>query len=113
MDDFSAKVGAKNLYGLVGNEANKVEAGKRPLSSMSPTIVMKNGRGFMTLGTPNGPRIITCVAQTLLNRMGFDMPLKQSVLRRRIHHQWLPDKILLEPDMFDEQMINSLKKRGP
>ncbi len=96
MDDFSALPGVSNAYGLVGSEANAVAAGKRPLSSMSPTIVLENGKPVLVTGSPGGSAIITIVAQVLLNSLIFEMNPAQAVSVPRIHHQWLPDSIRWE-----------------
>lgn len=96
MDDFSAKPGAINAYGLVGSEANRIEAGKRPLSSMTPTILFKDGAPFMSTGSPGGSRIITTVLQSILNVVDHDMNAAEAVSAPRIHHQWSPDKIFWE-----------------
>jgi gamma-glutamyltranspeptidase/glutathione hydrolase len=96
MDDFTAKVGVPNLYGLVQGENNKIEPGKRPLSSMSPTIVTRDGKPWMILGTPGGSRIITAVTLTLLNVIDFGMDLQEAVDAPRIHQQWLPEETFVE-----------------
>ena len=109
MDDFSAKPGVPNQFGLIGAEANAVAPHKRMLSSMTPTIVEKDGELFMVLGTPGGSTIITGVLQVFLNVAEFQLPLDQAVAAPRYHHQWLPDAIWYEPDMFDTAMISQLK----
>jgi gamma-glutamyltranspeptidase/glutathione hydrolase len=91
MDDFTAKVGVPNLYGLVQGEANAIAPGKRPLSSMSPTIVTRDGKTAMVVGTPGGSRIITAVLQTMINAIDYDMNAQEAVDMPRIHQQWLPD----------------------
>ena len=91
MDDFTAKVGVPNLYGLVQGEANKIEPGKRPLSSMSPTIVSKDGKPVFVVGTPGGSRIITAVLHTILNVVDYGMNVQEAVDAPRFHQQWLPD----------------------
>ena len=91
MDDFTAKIGVPNLYGLVQGEANKIEPGKRPLSSMSPTIVTKDGKPVMVVGTPGGSRIITAVTHTILNVIDYGMNVQEAVDAPRFHQQWLPD----------------------
>jgi len=101
MDDFSAKPGTPNLYGLVGAEANAIEPGKRMLSSMTPTIVEKNDSLFMVLGSPGGSTIITSVLQVFLNVVEHQMTLKEAMDQARFHHQWLPDKIYTEPAIFN------------
>ena len=112
MDDFSSKPGAPNMFGLIGGEANKIEPGKRMLSSMTPTIVTKNGELHMVLGTPGGSTIITTVLQTILNQTQFGMSMHEAVAAPRFHHQWLPDEIMFEPGGFSAQTISDLKKMG-
>jgi gamma-glutamyltranspeptidase/glutathione hydrolase len=97
MDDFSVKPGAPNMYGAIGGEANKIEPSKRMLSSMTPTIVEKNGKLFMVVGTPGGTTIITSVFQTILNVIEHKMTMQQAVTAKRIHSQWLPDSVYIEP----------------
>lgn len=97
MDDFTVKPGVPNLYGLVQGEANAVAPGKTPLSSMSPTIVTKDGELFMVTGSPGGARIITITLQSILNVVEFGMNVQEAVDAPRIHHQWLPDRVLMEP----------------
>ena len=96
MDDFSAKPGVPNAYGLIGGEANAVEPGKRPLSSMTPTIVLKDGKPFLVTGSPGGSRIITTVLQIIMNVIDHDMNIAEASIAPRIHHQWLPDEIRTE-----------------
>src|SRR4029453_17004652 len=91
MDDFTAKLGVANLYGLVQGEANAIAPGKRPLSSMSPTIVTKDGKTVMVVGTPGGSRIITAGLQTMINAIDYGMNAQEAVDMPRIHQQWLPD----------------------
>ena len=112
MDDFSSKPGIPNSYGLVGAEANNIAPQKRMLSSMTPTIVEKNGTLFMVLGTPGGSTIITSVLQTILNVSEFKMTMQDAVNAPRFHHQWLPDEIIIEPEKFDATTIQSLEKKG-
>lgn len=112
MDDFSAKPGAPNFYGLVGGTANAIEPGKRMLSSMTPTIVERKGDLFMVLGTPGGATIITSVLQTILNVTEFDMSMQEAVDAARFHHQWLPDAIRYEVGRFSDSLITSLKEKG-
>ena len=97
MDDFAAAADAPNAYGLVGHSANAVAPGKRPLSSMTPTIVLRDGRPWLVAGSPMGPLIITTVLQTLLNLVDFDLGIQAAVVAPRFHHQWQPDRLLLEP----------------
>lgn len=112
MDDFSAKPGEPNMFGLIGAEANSIAPEKRMLSSMTPTIVEKGGDLFLVLGSPGGSTIITSVLQTILNVKEFDMTMQEAVNAPRFHHQWLPDEILFEPVGFEEQVLDSLRKRG-
>lgn len=112
MDDFSAKPGVPNMFGLVGGEANKIEPGKRMLSSMTPTIVEKDGKLFMVVGTPGGSTIITSVYQTILNVIDHQMNMQQAINARKTHHQWLPDLILIENGAIDEKTENQLQKLG-
>ncbi|MCH7973867.1 MAG: gamma-glutamyltransferase [Bacteroidetes bacterium] len=112
MDDFSAKPGEPNIYGLLGSEANSIQPEKRMLSSMTPTIVLKDGKPFLILGSPGGAQIITSVLQVILNVIDFNMNIKQVVDAPRIHHQWLPDIIVYENDSFKRNVKNELKKKG-
>jgi gamma-glutamyltranspeptidase/glutathione hydrolase len=112
MDDFSAKPGFPNMYGLIGGEANAIAPNKRMLSSMTPTIVEKNGDLFMVVGTPGGSTIITSVFQTILNVIEFDMHMQAAVNFQRFHHQWKPDYIQVEPGRFMEYTTNALIKKG-
>ncbi|WP_395064461.1 gamma-glutamyltransferase [Flavobacterium sp.] len=112
MDDFSAKPGIPNSYGLVGAEANSIAPQKRMLSSMTPTIVEKNGKLFMVLGTPGGSTIITSVLQTILNVSEFKMGMQEAVNAPRFHHQWLPDEVLFEPNKFEKSIVENLTKKG-
>lgn len=112
MDDFSAKPGTPNMFGLIGAEANKIEPGKRMLSSMTPTIVEKDGKLLLVCGTPGGSTIITSVYQTVSNVIDFDMSATEAVQSPRFHHQWLPDKIIFEEVGFDSLVIDKLKAMG-
>ncbi|MEM0578485.1 gamma-glutamyltransferase [Flavobacterium polysaccharolyticum] len=112
MDDFSAKPGTPNMFGLIGNEANSIAPGKRMLSSMTPTIVEKNGQLFMVVGSPGGSTIITSVLQTILNVYEYKMNMQQAVNAPRFHHQWLPDLITFEPKTFDTSTFEKLKTKG-
>jgi gamma-glutamyltranspeptidase / glutathione hydrolase len=112
MDDFSAKPGIPNMFGLIGAEANSIAPGKRMLSSMTPTIVEKDGKLWMVVGTPGGSTIITSVLQTILNVAEFEMGIQEAVNTPRFHHQWLPDLVNFEPDSFDTTLIQTLKSRG-
>ncbi len=97
MDDFTSKVGVPNVFGLIQGEANAIAPGKRPLSSMTPTIVLKEGKPFLVVGSPGGPTIINTVFQTILNVVDHKMTVQEAVAAPRIHHQWLPDEIRWEP----------------
>jgi gamma-glutamyltranspeptidase/glutathione hydrolase len=112
MDDFSSKPGEPNMFGLIGAEANSIAPEKRMLSSMTPTIVEKNGNLYMVVGTPGGSTIITSVLQTILNVHEFKMTMQDAVNSPRFHHQWLPDDIKMEPNLFDKSVINQLEKLG-
>lgn len=112
MDDFSSKPGVPNIYGLIGAEANKIEAEKRMLSSMTPTIVEKNNKLVMTVGTPGGSTIITSVAQTIINVVDYNMGMQEAVDAARFHHQWLPNDIKLESGKFNLETIKQLQSLG-
>jgi gamma-glutamyltranspeptidase/glutathione hydrolase len=102
MDDFSAKPGVPNAYGLVGGEANAIEPGKRPLSSMTPTIVLRDGKALFATGTPGGSRIITTTLQVIMNVIDHQMNIAAATAASRIHHQWLPDKLRVEVGISDD-----------
>ncbi|GGI49499.1 gamma-glutamyltransferase [Mucilaginibacter galii] len=112
MDDFSAKPGVPNMYGLVGGKANSIQPGKRMLSSMTPTIVEKDGKLFMVVGTPGGSTIITSVFQTILNVIEFNQDAQQAVTSKRFHHQWLPDEVDIENDAFSPEVLSQLQQKG-
>ncbi len=112
MDDFSSKPGVPNMFGLIGAEANSILPQKRMLSSMTPTLVEKDGELLMSLGTPGGSTIITSVLQTILNVHEFDMSMQEAVNAPRFHHQWLPDVILMEPNSFDKELVLKLNALG-
>jgi gamma-glutamyltranspeptidase/glutathione hydrolase len=112
MDDFSAKPGSPNMFGLVGNEANSIAPKKRMLSSMTPTIVEKDGNLFMVVGSPGGSTIITTVLQAILNVYEYNLSMQEAVNAPRFHHQWLPDLITFEPNAFDTTTIDKLKAKG-
>lgn len=112
MDDFAQAVGASNLFGAIGGDKNLVAPKKRPLSSMSPTIVLQDGKPFLALGTPSGTRIISCVAQTMLNVLEFRLPLYDAVAATRIHHQWLPEEIRVERPSLPDATLLALRKKG-
>jgi gamma-glutamyltranspeptidase/glutathione hydrolase len=111
MDDFSAKPGEANMFGLVQGENNAIQPGKRPLSSMTPTIIEKDGKLFMTAGAPGGSRISTAVAQVILNVLDFGMNVQDAVDAPRVHHQWQPDKLSLEHGISPDT-VALLKSRG-
>lgn len=112
MDDFSVKPGAPNMYGLVGGEANAIAPNKRMLSSMTPTIIEKDGKLFMVVGTPGGSTIITSVFQTIINVIDFDMGMQPAVAAKKFHHQWLPDEVYVEKDAIDSVAVEKLKAKG-
>ena len=111
MDDFVAKPGVPNAFGLLGGEANAIETGKRPLSSMTPTIVFKDGEPWFATGSPGGSRIITTVLQMIVNVVDHDMNIAEASAAPRMHHQWHPDKLQLE-DGFSPDTIRILEARG-
>lgn len=111
MDDFSAKPGVPNLYGAVGGEANAIAPGKRMLSSMTPTIVLKSGQPFLIVGTPGGTTIPTSVFQTLVNIIDFGLSTEDAVYKPKFHHQWLPDEVMVERG-FPESVQTALEKIG-
>ena len=112
MDDFSAKSGVPNYFGLIGSEANEIAPEKRMLSSMTPTIVSQNGKLKMVVGSPGGSTIITSVLQNILNVTDFNMGMQEAVNSARFHHQWLPDVIRMEPKGFDSISKNELQNLG-
>ena len=111
LDDFSAKPGVPNAYGLIGGTANAVEGGKRPLSSMSPTLVFKDGKLFLATGSPGGSRIITTTLQVILNVVDHGMNIAEATAAPRIHNQWLPDEIRIEEGLSPDT-IRLLEARG-
>lgn len=112
MDDFSIKPGEPNFYGLIGAEANAIVPGKRMLSSMTPTIIEKNGKLWMVVGTNGGPTIITSILQVILNTAVFGMNIDDAIQSGRYHHQWLPDEIMYEKDDFSPGLVDSLTMMG-
>jgi gamma-glutamyltranspeptidase/glutathione hydrolase len=112
MDDFSAKPGVPNMFGLLGGKVNSIQPGKRMLSSMTPTIIEKEGKLFMIVGTPGGATIITSVFQTILNVIEFDQDMQQAVDSKRFHHQWFPDKVDAEKDAINDTVKSVLEKKG-
>jgi gamma-glutamyltranspeptidase/glutathione hydrolase len=111
MDDFSVKPGVPNMYGALGAEANAIAPGKRMLSSMTPTIVLKDGQPYIVVGTPGGTTIPTSVIQSLVNMIDFKMSPADAVNKPKFHHQWLPDEIMVEND-FDPSTITKLEAMG-
>jgi gamma-glutamyltranspeptidase/glutathione hydrolase len=111
MDDFVAQPGVPNAFGLVGDERNAVAPKKRPLSSMSPTVVLKDGKPMMTLGAAGGPTIITQVVQVIVNHLDLGMPLDRAVAAPRIHHQWRPDTVAVERSV-EAGVVAALKAKG-
>jgi gamma-glutamyltranspeptidase/glutathione hydrolase len=112
MDDFTIKPGVPNLFGLVQGKTNVIAPGKRPLSSMSPTIVTKDGKSIMVLGSPGGSRIITIVVNTLMNVVDYGMNIQEAVDAPRLHHQWLPDQITVEPYALSPDTVRVLNNMG-
>jgi gamma-glutamyltranspeptidase / glutathione hydrolase len=111
LDDFSAKPGVPNAYGLIGGDANAVEPKKRPLSSMSPTVVFKDGAPFLVTGTPGGSRIITTTLQLIMNVIDHGMNIAEATLAPRVHHQWLPDELRIEEGVSPD-IIRILEQLG-
>jgi gamma-glutamyltranspeptidase/glutathione hydrolase len=111
MDDFTSKPGIPNGYGLIQGPANAIGPGKRPLSAMTPTIVLKDGKLFLVLGSPGGPTIITTVANVLIGVVDFSLDIEEAVNAPRFHHQWLPDQILVE-DRLSPDTMNVLRSKG-
>ncbi|MGQ7151899.1 gamma-glutamyltransferase, partial [Escherichia coli] len=111
MDDFSAKPGVPNVYGLVGGDANAVGPNKRPLSSMSPTIVVKDGKTWLVTGSPGGSRIITTVLQMVVNSIDYGMNVAEATNAPRFHHQWLPDELRVEKG-FSPDTLKLLEAKG-
>ena len=111
MDDFVAKPGVANAYGLTGGDFNAIAPEKRMLSSMTPTIVLKDNQVFLVTGSPGGSRIITTVLQILINVINFEMNIAEATVSPRIHHQWLPDKLLLE-EGINQDTRDLLSKKG-
>ncbi len=112
MDDFSIKAGVPNMFGLTGSKANEIVPQKRMLSSMTPTIIEKDGKFLMAMGTPGGSTIITSVYQTILNVIEHGMTMQQAVNALKFHHQWLPDRTVYETDAFTDKTIETLKNKG-
>ena len=111
MDDFSISPGTPNAFGLVGGENNAIAPGKRPLSSMSPTLVLKDGEPVMTVGAAGGPKIITEVVLAIINRVDLGMDIGDAIAEPRLHHQWSPDQLLVE-DSLSQEMSKGLAEKG-
>jgi gamma-glutamyltranspeptidase/glutathione hydrolase len=111
MDDFAPKPGEANMYGLIQGEANAIAPRKTPLSSMTPTIVVKDGKPFLALGSPGGPTIINTVLEVLVNVVDFGMNVQDAVNWPRFHHQWLPDQLMMEPE-YSPDTVTLLESRG-
>jgi gamma-glutamyltranspeptidase / glutathione hydrolase len=111
LDDFTAKPGAANAYGLIGYDANLPGPGKRPLSSMTPTIVLKDGKPFLLTGSPGGSRIISTVLHVIVNAIDFQMPVGDAVSAPRVHQQWQPEEVSVEPG-FAPEVLEALARRG-
>jgi gamma-glutamyltranspeptidase/glutathione hydrolase len=112
MDDFSAKAGVPNIYGLICGDANAIAPGKRPLSSMSPSIVLKDGKLFLVVGSPGGARIITTTLQVIMNVIDHNMTIREAVDAPRVHMQWVPDELRIEKDGLSPDTIALLTKAG-
>jgi gamma-glutamyltranspeptidase/glutathione hydrolase len=112
MDDFSIKPGHPNMFGLTGGEANAIEPKKRMLSSMTPTIIEKDGEVLFITGSPGGATIITSVFQSILNIIDFDMGAQEAVSAKRFHSQWKPDMVTIEADALEEATMATLQERG-
>ncbi|TMV54081.1 gamma-glutamyltransferase, partial [Thioclava sp. BHET1] len=112
MDDFTSKPGVANAFGLVQGRVNQVEGGKRPLSSMTPTVVLKDGKLFMVTGSPGGSTIISTTLESILNVVDFGMNMQQAVDAPRLHHQWLPDQVSVEPGYLTPQSQSALEAMG-
>lgn len=112
MDDFTSAPGRPNVFGLIQGEANAIAPGKRPLSSMTPTILSRDGKLFLALGSPGGPTIINTVFETILNVTEWKMDIQRAVTAPRYHHQWKPDTISYEPFAFSSDVMEALKAKG-
>ena len=112
MDDFSSKPGYPNFFGVIGSEANSIQPNKRMLSAMTPTIVLKNEKPHLILGSPGGPSIITSVFQTILNVIEYEMNVNEAVSSPRFHHQWYPDLIVMEKEAYSYELDSILKNKN-
>ena len=110
MDDFSAKPGVQNQFGLLGSEANSIQPEKRMLSSMTPTIILKDGEPYLIIGSPGGSIIITTVLQVILNCIDFNMNIKEAIEAPRIHHQWMPDSLYFEQSVLGRALTENAKE---
>ncbi|MEO8167301.1 MAG: gamma-glutamyltransferase, partial [bacterium] len=109
---FSVKAGVPNMYGVTGGSTNEIAPGKRMLSSMTPTIVLKDGQPFLAVGGRGGPRITTAVANVIINVIDFGMNIQDAVESPRVHYQWFPDKILYESQGFPRDVLENLRRMG-
>jgi gamma-glutamyltranspeptidase/glutathione hydrolase len=112
MDDFVSKPGVPNMYGLLGSDANAIQPNKRMLSSMTPTIILKDNKPFMITGSPGGGRIITTVLTNIVNVIDFGMSLQDAINKPRFHHQWYPDEIQVESGLLSSEERKKLEARG-
>ncbi len=112
MDDFMVEPGGPNMFGLIQSEANAIEPRKRPLSAMTPTIVKKDGKAFLVLGSPGGPTIINTVFQVILNVIDHDRDIQEAVDAPRVHHQWMPDQLFVEKNAFARDVVRRLESMG-
>jgi gamma-glutamyltranspeptidase/glutathione hydrolase len=112
MDDFTSKPGVPNGFGLIQGEANAIGPNKRPLSSMTPTILTRNGKLFLVIGSPGGPTIINTVLQVISNVVDHDMDLARAIAAPRLHHQWLPDIVRAEPFALPRDVLTTLRSMG-
>ena len=112
MDDFTSKPGVPNAYGLIQGEANAIARGKRPLSAMTPTFLLREGKLFLVIGSPGGPTIINTVLQVIVNVVDFGFTIQEAIDAPRFHHQWLPDELRMENHGFSEDVTKALEARG-
>jgi gamma-glutamyltranspeptidase/glutathione hydrolase len=112
MDDFSSKPGSPNMFGLIQGDENSIGPHKRPLSAMTPTMVLKDGKLWLVLGSPGGPTIITTVANILIGVVDFGLDIQQAVNAPRFHNQWIPDRIRMERERFSTDTVKLLEDRG-
>src|SRR6202051_1616663 len=112
MDDFASKVGVPNSYGLIQGEANAIEPGKRPLSTMTPTMLVKDGRLLLVLGSPGGPTMVSTIANVLVNAVDFGEDIQRAVNAPRFHHQWMPDELRVEAWQLSPDTLGVLGEMG-